>query len=164
MTLASRPLHTPAMRDLTEAFDVAVEELDGWVGRVLRNDPVLNLLPRFDNRFTVIDDANEGSPMLPWTSRETAVRFARAFVVKHPEARLDSSFASSGEPTAVEAPLDASRPAGRCGEPASPDHLTPEQAFALAYNRLTELMRDDHSQSERVPLAPVIPIRKEARA
>lgn len=171
MSLASRPLHSPAMRDLADAFDNAIEELDGFVSRVKRGDPVLALLPRFDGRFSVVDDANGGELMLPWTSRATCVRFARAFVVKHPEARLGSSFASSGEPTTGASGLLA-RPSTALAvaeprvpqaavapaEPASPDPLTPEQVSALAINRLVDLVRDPYSR--RVP-DNVVPIRKE---
>lgn len=86
---------THAKDALGEFFQYAEEELDRIVGRLCRRDPVLSLYANYGGgrtRYTVVDLANGCERMLPLTEQETAVRFAVAFVAKHPEAMLDGSF------------------------------------------------------------------------
>lgn len=135
---------------LTEACDMACEELDYWIGRICRQPPVLQLA-RVGTRYTVVNVSDSPSAMLPLTSLATCVRFAEAVCRKHPEAVMDESFGTFATQNSGER-----ESSGRTG--GSPEHLTPEQAHALAVNRLCELLADPHSR--RVP-DNVIPLRKE---
>lgn len=148
---------TPSMRTLNESFDMAAEELDYLLGRVCRTDPVLRLERESAKWWIVVDDRND--KVMLRAEYPTCVRFARAFLVKHPEATLDGSFglvAKLGEPTAVEAgrPLPVPQAAG--GEPASPTTSGEEHppAVPAAVGASPDLF------SVRVPLADVIPLRR----
>ena len=145
---------TPAMTTLTESFDYAVEELDYLLGKVCRNHPILTLtycypsgVPREeDKRWKVWDIANGWAQMLPPVRYGVAIRFSVAFLQKHPETVLDATFG----PYATTSGEETSRGGGPPAPP-TPPPLTEAHHFALAYDRLVELLRKDKGYSVRVP-------------
>lgn len=135
--LRRRVAPTPGMRALAETVDMLTEELDCLIGKACRNAPVLTLTHcypdgtrrEWSKRYKVVDRANGGAVMTPAVHLDFALRFATAFVEKHPEAQLDGAFG-----------LFATTPTGSGeGEPASRIAASPEQF------------------SVRVPSARVIP-------
>lgn len=137
---------TRASDVITEACQYLAEELDCIVDRLLRDDPILHLEQESEKWWIVVNTRN--TEVMMRAEYPTCIRFAYAFKQKHPEARLDDSFAATRADALMLAALkDSGGLSGRTG--GSPEQFTPEQAHALAVNRLCELLADPHSR--RVP-------------
>jgi hypothetical protein len=81
---------------IEQGVEMLCHELDRILARVYRNDPVLALYTNqaysgAETRWTVLDLANGCVRMITPTSRETAVRFAQAFVERHPGSSFDGA-------------------------------------------------------------------------
>lgn len=122
--MSTVPAPTYSDRAMTEAFSVAVDQLERFLSRLCRNDAILQLERESPKWWIVVDLANHEQVMCR-ADRGVCERFMAAFIVKHPEARIASS--GSGEPMndagTSSAGVDAhTSPVSQVvlGEPASP--------------------------------------------
>lgn len=126
---------TYARLAMTEAFSVAVDELDRFMSRLCRHDPRLVLEPEGD-QWIIVDTAN-AVVMIRTPDRMTAVRFARRFTILTEGATLDevsvtrSGGGSPGDDGGVGAPPD-SRSAG---EPTAVDSEEPANSAVASVSQ-----------------------------